>query len=135
MRVVVDTNVLMSGIFFGGTPAKVLDAWRSGVFMLVISPAISKEYARVGEELTSAYGAFDVGRILQLIALTAETVHPLPMNEQVCSDPDDDIFIAAAIAGNAEVIVSGDKALRRATGYQGISIRSPGEFVRKLGIG
>lgn len=133
MKVVLDTNVLMSGIFFGGSPWKVLDAWRLGRFGLVISVAIKDEYARVAEELTSEYGAFDAGRILQLIASTAETVYPSPLNEQVCSDPDDDIFIAAAIAGKAEFIVSGDKALRRASGFQGISILSPGEFVRVLG--
>jgi len=57
------------------------------------------------------------------------------MDEQVCSDPDDDIFIAAAIAGKAEMIVSGDKALRRVSGYQGINILGPGEFVRVLGGG
>ena len=48
MKVVLDTNVLMSAISFGGAPAKVLDAWRDGVYGLVVSPAIEKEYARVG---------------------------------------------------------------------------------------
>ena len=133
MKVVLDTNVLMSGIFFGGSPAKVLDAWRGGRFGLVVSAEIKNEYARVAEELTSEYGAFDAGRILQLIARTAETVCPEPLNDQVCSDPDDDIFIATAIAGKAGVIVSGDKALRRVSGFHRISILSPGDFMRVLG--
>jgi len=132
VRVVLDTNVLMSGIFFGGAPAKVLDAWRDGAVELVISPSIKREYSRVAEELTAAYGAVDVERILELITLRSETVTPRPLPQQVCTDPDDDMFIAAAIAGKADVIVSGDKALRKVSCYQGINILNPAEFVRLL---
>lgn len=51
MRVILDTNVFVSGIFFSGPPHEILEAWRHGRIRLVISPEILEEYRRVGEEL------------------------------------------------------------------------------------
>lgn len=48
MRCVLDTNVLMSGIFFGGVPGRVLEAWMSGRIELILSPEILAEYRTVG---------------------------------------------------------------------------------------
>jgi len=56
MRVVIDTNVLISGVFFGGLPARVLNAWRDGQYDLVASPGILDECRRVGEESTKTEG-------------------------------------------------------------------------------
>ena len=50
-----DTNVLMSGIFFGGVPGRVIDAWMDGSLELVLSPEILDEYRRVGSELGGRY--------------------------------------------------------------------------------
>ena len=50
-----DTNVLMSGIFFGGVPGRVIDAWMDGSLELVLSPEILDEYRRVGAELGGRY--------------------------------------------------------------------------------
>lgn len=51
MKLVLDTNVLVSGIFFGGVPGRVLTAWSVGEVDLVLSPAIVDEYRRVGAAL------------------------------------------------------------------------------------
>ncbi len=48
MKVVVDTNVLVSGLLFGGVPGQILTAWTAGEFVLVVSPSILSEYRRVG---------------------------------------------------------------------------------------
>ncbi len=48
----------------------------------------------------------------------------------VCSDPDDDKFIAAALAGNAQFVISGDRALLRVREHGGVRIMAPGAFVR-----
>lgn len=53
MKVVVDTNVLVSGIFFGGVPGRVVNAWLQGQVELVLSPSILDEYRRVGRELAT----------------------------------------------------------------------------------
>jgi len=73
VRVVVDTNVLMSGIFFGGVPSRILEAWASGRVELVLSPDILEEYRRVGDELASRYPerAAALAPILTLIAMNA----------------------------------------------------------------
>jgi putative PIN family toxin of toxin-antitoxin system len=51
VRVVLDTNVLVSGVFFGGLPGRILEAWRDGKLTLIVSPAILDEYLRVGRVL------------------------------------------------------------------------------------
>jgi uncharacterized protein len=131
MKLVVDTNVFVSGVFFAGSPYKVLEAWRRGRVTLVVSPEILEEYERVGQELANGFPLVDMGPILELLALKAEMVEAPPLKEQVCSDPDDDKFLACAMAGGAKVICSGDKALRRTTGFAGIEVVSPREFADK----
>ena len=53
MRVVLDTNVLVSGVFFSGLPRRILEAWRDRRVELVVSLEILEEYRRVGERLSS----------------------------------------------------------------------------------
>jgi predicted nucleic acid-binding protein len=55
MKVVLDTNVLVSGIFFSGPPAEILRAWSQGKFKLVLSPQILDEYTRVSAELAGKF--------------------------------------------------------------------------------
>jgi putative PIN family toxin of toxin-antitoxin system len=55
IRVVVDTNVLMSGVFWSGTPAQILSAWYEKKLRLVISPEILNEYVRVGQILAKKF--------------------------------------------------------------------------------
>jgi putative PIN family toxin of toxin-antitoxin system len=60
MKVVLDTNVLISGVFFAGLPSRILEAWRDGRVNLVISPAILEEYRRVGEKLAARFEGITV---------------------------------------------------------------------------
>lgn len=73
MRVVLDTNVFVSGVFFGGVPGRILSAWGSGEVTLVLSPAILAEYRRVGEELGAEYPerTAALAPVLALVATTA----------------------------------------------------------------
>lgn len=71
MKVVVDTNVFISGIFFGGTPYAILDAWRRGRVELTLSPAIMAEYKATAVELAARYPVVDVTEWLQLVAVSA----------------------------------------------------------------
>ena len=76
MKVVVNTNVLMSGIFFGGVPGRVLDAWAAGRLELVLSPEILDEYRRVGGDLQSRYPQRSavLAPVLTLVAMNATMV-------------------------------------------------------------
>lgn len=51
MRVILDTNVFISGVFFGGPPSRILEGWHDGRVTLVLSPEILDEYQRVAAEL------------------------------------------------------------------------------------
>ncbi|MCK4597986.1 putative toxin-antitoxin system toxin component, PIN family [bacterium] len=129
MRLIVDTNVFISGIFFSGPPYDILNAWRHRKVEMVISSDILDEYRRVGEELAKQYPGIDMGPILELLAIKARIFDAPPLDENVCSDPDDDKFIACAIASRTKLICSGDKALLRTSGYQGITVLKPKDFV------
>ena len=102
MKVVLDTNVLISGIFFGGPPNKILQGWRDGRFMLVLSPEIFEEYQRVAEVLGRKYSSVDLTEFLELIVVEAEMVQPEPLKEAVSADPDDDKFIACALVSRLQ---------------------------------
>ena len=125
MKVVIDTNVLVSGVFFGGLPAKVLEAWRDGSYDLVVSPEILDEYRRVGEELARRFPPASLGSFLGLLVTHAEIAEAPDLAEPVCSDPDDDKFFACAVAGRCELIVSGDRHLLEASGSHGVKVVTP----------
>lgn len=128
MRLVVDTNVLISGAFYPGSSSRILDACVGGKFQLVLSPDIITEYTRVGEEFTKKRPNVPFARFLEILISTALLLQAPPLPEPVCVDPDDDKFIACALAGNAKVITSGDKHLLSVSGYAGIEIMRPKRF-------
>lgn len=128
MKVVLDTNVLMSGIFFGGIPGEILDAWGNGQLTLVLTPAIYQEYRRVAAHLESEYGDLRTGPILDLIVSKAVVIEDKEPAEQVTADPDDDKFLTCALASGARVVVSGDKHLLAASGWRGVEVLKPATY-------
>lgn len=68
MRVVLDTDVVVSGVLFQGPPYRILDAWRHRRLHLVVSPAILEEYQRVSQELAAQFPLVDLGEALELLA-------------------------------------------------------------------
>jgi len=128
LKLVLDTNVLVSGIFFSGPPAAILEAWNRGKVRLVVSPEILDEYRRVSDELSGKFPDVDIQPILDLIVVHSEVCDPSPLSHPVCEDPSDDKFLSAAIETRTKVIVSGDKHLLKVSGYQGLSVLSPRQF-------
>jgi putative PIN family toxin of toxin-antitoxin system len=129
VRIVLDTNVFISGIFFSGPPFQILKAWRNEKIHLVISQEILEEYQRVGEILSVQFPGVDLSPILDLVQLKSEFVTPQSLPEKVCEDPDDDKFLACAMAGKTKLIISGDKKLLKVSNYRGIKIVTPRKFV------
>ena len=131
MKVVLDTNVVVSGVFFRGTPGRVLAAWAAGKFTMVLSPAILDEYRRVGDDLGHRYPALSsvFEPVLTLIAMNAIIVDALGLDSPVSADADDDVFLAAALAAQAAVIVSGDRDLLDVSGWRNIEVLSPRQFL------
>lgn len=129
MRVVLDTNVVLSGILWGGLPGKIIEAWKLGKFQVVVTHEIFAEYQTILKRFAGRH-EIDVDDVMQSIAEKALWCAPMKLSEAVCSDPDDDKFIAAAIGGNAKYVVSGDKALLTVGSYGGVEIVTVKRFVR-----
>jgi len=129
MRVVIDTNIFVSS-FLGGNPRKIVDLWKSGTLTLCLSKEILEEYAEVLGRM-GLEGSSEIKELLDLfssapnILFTSKTpeVHAVP------DDPNDDKFIACALALGAEVIITGDKTLKAVGSYGDIRISSPSRFL------
>ena len=129
-KVVIDTNVFVSS-FFGGNPRRIIDLWKDEGFLLCLSKDILDEYMDVLQRV----GLKDEGEMAELLSLFAEGFNILfttgtPRIKAVQEDPEDDKFIECAVALKAEVIVTGDKALKTLREYMGIKILSPQEFLK-----
>ncbi len=129
MRVILDTNVFVSGVFFTGPPYEILRAWRDGRFQMVLSSEILDEYRRVGLDLAQHYNQIDLEPFLYLIVEYAYLVDVKTLPMAVSDDPDDDKFIACALASGCQYLISGDRHLLKLNGYEGISILKPREFL------
>jgi putative PIN family toxin of toxin-antitoxin system len=129
VKIVLDTNVFISGVFFGGPPYLLLQAWRDGIIQLVISPEILDEYRRVGEILAEEHPAIDLEPMLEFVIQNADVFAASPLSEPVCEDPDDDKFISCALASASRIIISGDKHLLKVTGFQDIEVLKPRDFL------
>jgi putative PIN family toxin of toxin-antitoxin system len=131
VKIILDTNVFISGIFFKGPPYEILDSWRKKKHELVISKEIYDEYKRVAEELSSKYPKINIISFLELVLINSKLVKDSSLPEQICYDSDDDKFIACALTSDSKIIVSGDKNLLKVSGYKGINIISPRDFINK----
>ena len=120
MRIVLDTNVFISGIFFTGPPYQILKAWRDGRVKLLVSPSILDEYQRIGAELALQFPGVDLKAYLDLLTVQAEIVLAPTLPPVIRDDPSDDEFLEVAVAGKASFIISGDKHLLALSEFQGI---------------
>ena len=131
MKVVLDTNVFVSGVFFSGPPFQILRALRDGKIQLVISPEILEEYRRVGEILAEEHPTIDLEPMLEWVIQNSVAFSVSPLPASVCDDPDDDKFLACALASGCNLVVSGDRHLLKVSGYQQINILRPRDFLDK----
>jgi len=129
VKIVLDTNVFISGIFFGGLPYQILDAWRNGKFDIVMSEEVFAEYHRVAKELSKQFKEVDISIFLDLITVNAMWIEAPQLPFNVSSDPDDDKFLSGALSSKAKIIVSGDKHLLAVSGYRNIEVIKPSLFI------
>jgi putative PIN family toxin of toxin-antitoxin system len=132
IKVVIDTNVLVSS-FFGGVPRQIIDLWKTGEVTLCLSQPIIEEYMAVLTRLN--LDKEDINALMQLFAegyyslFTSQT----PDLKIVTADPDDDKFLECAVALDCKMIVSGDKHLKDIGRYVDIDILSPRMFIDQFG--
>lgn len=130
MRVVFDTNVLVSATVFGGAPRLALVAAIEGRVQLVTSRTLLDEYERVLRDKFAFAPAAARGARGELEALS-ELVEPEPI-PPTSRDADDDLFLAAAWVGGCDAIVSGDDDLLVLESYEGIPIVTARGFLELL---
>ena len=136
MRVVADTNTIVSGLLWTGAPRSILAAARSGVLDLYTSADILIELEDVLERPKFARRFASAGLTPRDLAfryaIAAFFVEPTATDAVVLADPSDDAIIACAIAARADVIVSGDKHLLDLQQYQNIPILTAAELVQRI---
>lgn len=129
MKIVLDTNVFISGIFFHGPPAQILEAWKKSKLQIVLSKEIIEEYQRVAETLADKFPGVEISSIIEMVAVHSEIIDAEGIEVLECEDPDDNKFFECAIASKAKLIVSGDKHLLKISGYKDIVVYKPRDFV------
>ncbi len=131
MRGVLDTNVVVSGIFWGGTPLLVLEQWALSRFEAFASSLILDEYQRVLRHKNRQRPVPVLEDWLEFIHARLRIVSPR-RQVSLCRDPHDDKFLSCALTARADYIVSGDEDLLAIKDVEGIPIVTPRVFLRLL---
>ena len=131
MRVVVDTNIIVSG-YLGGALEAIIVAWKSGKFTLVVSNAITDEYHEVLKRPKFKIERAELDDFSALLLDKAEFVSPLETISAIVADPADNKFLEAAITGKVNLIVSGDNHLLELKTYGEIPIITARDFITRL---
>jgi putative PIN family toxin of toxin-antitoxin system len=133
MRIVIDTNVIASAVFFGGRPYQLLRYIMENYVEVVASKEIVDEYEEIILRLQQKYPAIttkipfhDILAKLEIIRVSSD-IH-------VSRDPDDDKFISCAVDGKCLYIVSGDSDLVSIGKYEGIEILTVADFLDRLKV-
>ena len=139
LKVVVDTNQFVSALISKkGPSARLLDLWRQQHFILVTSPEIILEIKKVLEypHISQKYklAKAEIHSLLLLIEHEAVVLSSLPAVHIIKEDPDDNKFLACALAAKAEYIVSGDRHLLSLGSYQSIAIVTVKDFLRGFAL-
>lgn len=136
MRLVLDTNVVVSAIVWGGVPYQLLQAAAAGTADLYTSPVLIEELRGVlaRDHLASrlAHQRRSIDQAVEFYARFCQMVAPLDVPRIVPNDPDDDHVVAAAVAARAHLIVSGDKHLLNLKDRMSIPVLKAGEAFQFL---
>ena len=130
MRIVIDTNVLISGVFFGGFPRKILSAVVGQKITACATTEIINEYAEIVQEMLNRKQGHINKAILSPLIKAMEIIEPVTRVE-ICRDPDDNKFLECAKDSHALYIVSGDKDLLIIEQFGNIQIVTAKDFYEK----
>ena len=138
MRVVADTNMVVSGLLWHGAPRQVLDAARDDIIALFTSTMLLAELDDVLHRKKFAQRLALVNVLPRELvfgyASLATIIEPAAIRPVVLIDPDDDAVLACALAAQAEVIVSGDSHLLDLKDYKEIHIFTAAELLRRISM-
>ena len=136
MRLVLDTNIVASGLLWDGTPARLIDAAQAGAIEIYTSRILLAELARILKRAKFAKAIASSGVGIEGLVLgyaeLALLVDPLPIPPTILADPDDDHVLACALAAQAELIVSGDRHLLGMNSFRNIEIVTAAQALEKV---
>lgn len=133
IKVVIDTNVYISGTFWTGKPKRVINMAKRGEFDVITSQGLLEELKDVltREDKDFKLSEQEADKIIENIRGYAQIMKPA-QKVTVCRDTKDNMVIECAIEGEADYILSGDPDLKVLGEYRKIQIVSPGEFLEML---
>ena len=134
VKAVLDTNVYISAILFGGKPERIRKLSKEGKIEILISEAIIAEIAEVLRK-TFDWGNLQISQTINEIREITTLVTPRQTLSIIKKDEDDNRILECAAEGKAGYIVSGDKHILLLKEYQGIKILSPAQFLRVISQG
>ncbi len=130
MRVVLDTNAVISALLFSGVSSKLVSLWQRGLITPLLSRELVDEYLRVLGYPKFELSEKEINELIQEEILPyAEVIKPKRRLHVIHRDPSDNKFIECAVAGKARVIISGDNDLLSLGRYRQIRIQSPAQFL------
>lgn len=130
MRIIIDTNIVISGLFFGGLPKKLLSELDAEKFNICINEKISAEYKeQIDRKISNP--KYNLNEELLKKFFSNLQSFEMVSNLKVCRDPDDDKFINCAIDAKAIYIVSGDNYLLTLKNFAGVEIVTARKFYQK----
>lgn len=134
MRAVLDTNVLISSIISTGIPHRIVVRGFRGEYVLLVSVETLTELRDTLQKYPHKFQLSDdeIQTDVETVRYFAEFVDPVEDIAAVDADPDDDTFLEAAVAGNADYVVSGDSHLLDLGSFRGIDIVDPRTFYEVL---
>jgi uncharacterized protein len=133
LRVVLDTNVLVSALILKGKLSVLVDLWKSGRITPVVSRATFDELRCVLEYSKFSLSKEEIQEMLREEILPFfEVVEATEPVSGVCRDPDDDAFLVCAASGKAAFLVSGDKDLRALGRFGRVRIIAPEQLLAML---
>jgi uncharacterized protein len=133
MKVVLDTNVLISAILFDGIPGELIFLWKSNRIQPLASKEIIDEYIKVLTYPKFELSEAEINYILYSEILPYFDIIQIKNRPKIIKhDPSDDKFIHCAKAGKAGVIITGDQHLLNLKIYQKIKLLTPAEFLTHL---
>ncbi|HME45296.1 MAG TPA: putative toxin-antitoxin system toxin component, PIN family [Syntrophorhabdales bacterium] len=133
LRVVLDTNVLLSALILKGKLSRLVDLWRSGRITPVLSRETFDEFRRVLEYPKFSLSTSEVQGILQEEILPFfEVVERVDLVSGICRDPEDDTFLACAASAEVAFLVSADKDLCSLGKFGRVRIITPEQLLAML---
>jgi uncharacterized protein len=136
LRIVLDTNIAISGLVWRGPPHQLLVALAEDKFTAHTSYALISELTRklLGSKLGAELLKRDISaqQLVMSYSALCEIVSPAPLTNPVCRDPDDDAVLACAKAAQADLIVSGDQDLLVLQAFEGIQILNAVQALERL---